>query len=326
MRKRNWICWLLVLCMTIALTGCASGGGDETAPSETGEIIQATGATESTVGETAKATVPEGVQGEDVTAPGVDMEGSDTSDATQQSEAATSGNNGTGSNTGSGNSGSTNSSSSTNAGSSTSSGTSGNTGSNTSSGSSSTSGNAPAATTPPATTPPATTHTHSYSITVVAATCTEGGYTLHKCSCGDSYKDTYTNALGHSWGNWVTTKEATTSAEGQQTRTCTRCGATETQTIAKLAEVIDIAALEAYGRSYGASTYGWVPYIGVRAGYFPGCTVYISTMSEGYREVAECVDATTSQILVYEDVTGGYLDVEVVHESGNWYVVWVYYG
>lgn len=29
------------------------------------------------------------------------------------------------------------------------------------------------------------THTHSYSATTVAPTCTENGYTLHECSCGD---------------------------------------------------------------------------------------------------------------------------------------------
>lgn len=76
---------------------------------------------------------------------------------------------------------------------------------------------------------------HSYSSQVVAPTCTEGGYTVHTCSrCGDSYTDSETAALGHDWGEWVTTKEATTSEEGTQTRTCSRCGATETRSIAKI--------------------------------------------------------------------------------------------
>ncbi|MBP3592595.1 MAG: hypothetical protein J6K14_08940 [Clostridia bacterium] len=40
-------------------------------------------------------------------------------------------------------------------------------------------------------------HEHSYQTTVVAPTCTEQGYTLYTCSCNDSYKDDYQDALGH---------------------------------------------------------------------------------------------------------------------------------
>ena len=42
---------------------------------------------------------------------------------------------------------------------------------------------------------PKTTHSHSYTAKKVAATVTTQGYTLHTCSCGDSYKDTYTAKL-----------------------------------------------------------------------------------------------------------------------------------
>jgi hypothetical protein len=45
-------------------------------------------------------------------------------------------------------------------------------------------------------------HTHSYSKKVVAATCTEKGYTLYTCSCGDTYKDNYTNP-SHTYSNYV---------------------------------------------------------------------------------------------------------------------------
>ncbi|MBQ7315122.1 MAG: hypothetical protein IJW83_03860, partial [Clostridia bacterium] len=40
-------------------------------------------------------------------------------------------------------------------------------------------------------------HEHSYTSSVVAPTCTEDGYTLHTCTCGDSYTDTETPALDH---------------------------------------------------------------------------------------------------------------------------------
>ncbi len=44
-------------------------------------------------------------------------------------------------------------------------------------------------------------HTHDYNAVVTAPTCTEKGYTTYTCSCGDSYKDSYTDALGHDYKN-----------------------------------------------------------------------------------------------------------------------------
>ena len=54
-----------------------------------------------------------------------------------------------------------------------------------------------------------TAHTHSYTAAVTAPTCTEQGYTTYTCSCGDSYKSDYKDALGHDYKNGA----------------CTRCGA-----------------------------------------------------------------------------------------------------
>lgn len=41
-------------------------------------------------------------------------------------------------------------------------------------------------------------------------------------------------ALGHDWSEWIETKPATTAEEGEETRTCSRCGEKETRSIAKL--------------------------------------------------------------------------------------------
>lgn len=38
---------------------------------------------------------------------------------------------------------------------------------------------------------------HQYDSEVVSPTCTEKGYTIHTCECGDSYKDDYVYALDH---------------------------------------------------------------------------------------------------------------------------------
>ena len=74
-------------------------------------------------------------------------------------------------------------------------------------------------------------HTHSYKDVVTAPTCTEKGYTTHTCSCGDSYVDTYVDALGHAWDSGTVTKQPTATETGVRTYTCTRCNATKTETI-----------------------------------------------------------------------------------------------
>ena len=74
-------------------------------------------------------------------------------------------------------------------------------------------------------------HEHSYTAVVTPPTCTEKGYTTHTCSCGDSYVDTYTDALGHAWDSGKVTKQPTATETGVRTFTCTRCSATKTETI-----------------------------------------------------------------------------------------------
>ena len=77
-------------------------------------------------------------------------------------------------------------------------------------------------------------HEHSYTAVVTAPTCTEKGYTTHTCSCGDSYVDTYTDALGHAWDGGTVTKEPTETETGTKTFTCTRCSETKTEVIPAL--------------------------------------------------------------------------------------------
>ena len=80
-------------------------------------------------------------------------------------------------------------------------------------------------------------HTHSYKDVVTAPTCTEKGYTTHTCACGDSYVDTYVDALGHAWDNGKVTKEPTETETGLKAFTCTRCSATKTEIIPVLPHV-----------------------------------------------------------------------------------------
>ena len=68
-----------------------------------------------------------------------------------------------------------------------------------------------------------TSHVHSYNSVVTAPTCTKQGYTTHKCSCGNSYVDTYVKALGHNYVASVVKPTCTT--EGYTTHKCSRCKA-----------------------------------------------------------------------------------------------------
>lgn len=80
--------------------------------------------------------------------------------------------------------------------------------------------------------------------TEVKATCTEAGTSAYwSCDkCGKYFSDAQgkteisanswnIDALGHDWSEWKETKAATETAEGEKTRTCSRCKITETQPI-----------------------------------------------------------------------------------------------
>ena len=66
-------------------------------------------------------------------------------------------------------------------------------------------------------------HQHSYSVHQTSpATCTEGGYTLYKCSCGDVETRDMVDALGHSYGIGQVIVSCT--EDGYTKYECTRCG------------------------------------------------------------------------------------------------------
>ena len=115
----------------------------------------------------------------------------------------------------------------------------------------------------------ATMHTHVFSDIVVAPTCLEHGYTLHRCKCGYERKDqftpfgehsyelvdsvpptctesgrddflcavcsdcksTTTPAIGHQFADWVLIEEANCMQGGILERTCTLCEKTERKKI-----------------------------------------------------------------------------------------------
>lgn len=79
-------------------------------------------------------------------------------------------------------------------------------------------------------------HLHSFKVTRVEPSCTKDGYTLYKCvECGETKIDSYVPKKGHTWSEWKTVTEATTTGGGVRERTCTVCGEKETEPIEMLA-------------------------------------------------------------------------------------------
>ena len=65
------------------------------------------------------------------------------------------------------------------------------------------------------------THSHSYTASVTAPTCTTAGYTTYTCACGDTYVGDEVAALGHAAYTY-------SYASTTHSFTCTKCGETVT--------------------------------------------------------------------------------------------------
>lgn len=78
---------------------------------------------------------------------------------------------------------------------------------------------------------------HQEAKKIIPPTCTEEGYTIIYCArCGEVIKDKtdIKPALGHDWGDWVVTRQPTTTELGRKQRICKRCGEKKYSTIPKL--------------------------------------------------------------------------------------------
>ena len=65
-------------------------------------------------------------------------------------------------------------------------------------------------------------HIHSYEKSTVLPTCTDKGYNLYKCSCGDFYTSDYVPVIGHKYVETVI--EPTCTEEGYTIHKCSECG------------------------------------------------------------------------------------------------------
>ncbi|MDE6732216.1 MAG: hypothetical protein K2J77_05000 [Oscillospiraceae bacterium] len=76
---------------------------------------------------------------------------------------------------------------------------------------------------------------HKYSVKTIEPDCVNQGCTRYTCDvCGYSYEENFVSPLDHKYGAWKTVKEATTSSNGENQATCSRCGKTISQPIPPL--------------------------------------------------------------------------------------------
>lgn len=100
-------------------------------------------------------------------------------------------------------------------------------------------------------------HEHSYiAIESVKPDCTNDGYTVYKCDCGETYTKTL-NKLGHSYSTeWTVDKAATCSEEGSKSHHCIRCDdKTDVTVIEKIAHSYIEVVTESTCTEDGYTTY-----------------------------------------------------------------------
>ena len=131
-------------------------------------------------------------------------------------------------------------------------------------------------------------HTHRYTSTVTRPTCTAKGYTTHTCSCGDWYRDNFTNALGHNYSNGK----------------CTRCGEKDPNYIA--APVIKITTSAGKPKISWSKVEGAVKY-----------KVYRSTDGKKYGLLATTTGTSITNTKAKAKIgTKYYYKVKAVNASG----------
>lgn len=85
---------------------------------------------------------------------------------------------------------------------------------------------------------PAAEHTFSVKETV-PPTCTEKGYSVYACGCGEEYVGDEKEAAGHSLGEWETVTEAACLTDGERLRVCTACGYEENKIVPAFGHVYE---------------------------------------------------------------------------------------
>lgn len=98
---------------------------------------------------------------------------------------------------------------------------------------------------------------HDYKSTYVNPTCTEAGYTHYVCKvCKHTYTVDGDAATGHSFGEWVFTKQPTATEKGEMYRECSVCAEKENQEVDPHVHTME----NAEAKAVTCTTDGWDAY------------------------------------------------------------------
>lgn len=83
-------------------------------------------------------------------------------------------------------------------------------------------------------------HAHHYRQTVIEPTCNSIGYTINTCACGETYYSDYQTETEHAFSDWITDREATLIAGGEEYRTCSSCGILQRRDVENLSALPEL--------------------------------------------------------------------------------------
>ena len=192
-------------------------------------------------------------------------------------------------------------------------------------------------------------HVCSYVAQVIEPTCIDQGYTLYTCSvCGKSYKDNWTEPLGH---NMVeVSRDAPEDMYDDDkyfddtgwyaiiTYKCDRCGYTETKKeLMRTWDSLDAHKVEQYIINYAVNTYGYTydPSLNLNnGGYYPPMSTAGLDENQVGAYGCERVNTTVKSNAFYDDITveeeierisgGGRCNVYMEHDGPNWEIYFLY--
>ncbi|MCR5118486.1 MAG: hypothetical protein K6B44_02555 [Lachnospiraceae bacterium] len=138
--------------------------------------------------------------------------------------------------------------------------------------------------------------------------CEKTGERTYHCKHNEAHTKTEViAALGHSFGEWEVTKEATEKEAGEKSRTCERCGAKEKEAIPMLAhthKLVHFPAVNATETAEGNIEY-W---------YCEGCDKYFSDEA-GTKEITK--DSVVIPKIIVTDPTIKVVKPDPVGETGE---------
>ena len=133
---------------------------------------------------------------------------------------------------------------------------------------------------------------HRYKNTTVYPDCINQGYVEYVCLiCQDSYREDYTDPKGHTYGEWLFSKDPTAVEDGMMYRECSVCSAREEQSV----PAHEHNLLTAEAKEYSCTEDGWDSYEYCTVCEF-STRVLIAATGHDYGEYVSGGDSTHTRV------------------------------